>query len=146
MVLDMATTRSTKPPPAPAEPVRSALILGVSELSDFLGVKPSTVHVWGYRKSLPDPDFDPVNGYKAWRRLTIVKWAAETGRLPAWLQDEGGKFVPDGGYKRKRRTPEQMAADGAPSRSKAAKVAPRKAAAKKAAVRKAVAKRAAGKR
>lgn len=92
------------------EEIRTAQVLGVSELCEFLGVERSTVHVWGYRKQLPPPDYDSVNGFRAWRRLTIVKWAAQTGRLPDWLKPEGAKFEPPGGYKRKRRTKAEIAA------------------------------------
>lgn len=88
----------------------TATILGVSELPEFLGVQRTTVHVWGYRKQLPPPDFVSINGFKAWYRQTVIRWAAETGRLPVWLEAEGGPWVPAGGYKRPRRTKAEMAA------------------------------------
>lgn len=92
----------------PSDEVLRAQVIGVSELADFLGVKRATVHVWGYRDALPPADYVSVNGFRAWRRLTIVKWAAQTGRLPAWLNEEGAKYAPPGGYRRPRRTKAQM--------------------------------------
>lgn len=94
----------------PSVAVMTATILGVSELPEFLGVQRTTVHVWGYRKQLPPPDFVSINGFKAWYRQTVIRWAAETGRLPVWLEAEGGPWVPAGGYKRPRRTKAEMAA------------------------------------
>ena len=93
----------------PSEATMNAQVFGVSELPEFLGVKRTTAHVWGYRKQLPPPDFESINGFRAWNRLTVVKWAAETGRLPPWLKKEGGEFEPEGGYKRPRRTKAQKA-------------------------------------
>ena len=95
---------------APDSEVMTAQVLGVSELAAFLGVQRSTVHVWGYRKQLPEPDYVEVNGFRAWRRLTIIRWAAQTGRLPEWLKDEGARYEPEGGYKRPRRTKVEMEA------------------------------------
>lgn len=94
----------------PPEDILRAQVLGVSELPAFLGVKRTTAHVWGYRDQLPPPDYPSVNGFRAWRRLTIVKWAARTGRLPWWLKEEGAKHEPPGGYKRPRRTKAEMEA------------------------------------
>jgi len=51
-------------------------IVGLTELSDLLGVVKQTPHAWQYRGVLPKPDFDPINGGKAWRRETILLWAA----------------------------------------------------------------------
>jgi len=75
-------------------------VLGLQEIAELLEVEKRTPHAWQYRKLLPPPDFDSVNGLKAWKRETIVRWAAKTGRLPAsgalteeaakrrWLKDE----------------------------------------------------------
>lgn len=108
-----ATKPTPKPtaaaPKPPAPELLNAEILGVTELADFLGVKATTVHVWGTRGHRPPADLT-VNGHEAWHRLTIVKWAAETGRLPVWLEAEGAEYVPEGGYKRPRRTKAEMSA------------------------------------
>lgn len=98
--------------PIPSDEILHAQVLGVSELPEFLGVKRTTAHVWGYRHQLPPADFT-VNGFNAWRRLTIIKWAARTGRLPSWLKEEGAKWEPPGGYKRPRRTKAEMEAERA---------------------------------
>lgn len=89
-------------------------VIGVSELPQFLGFKRSTVHVWGYRKQLPPADL-VINGFAAWKRETILKWAAETGRirkdqLPPAVFKEAAQYEPEGGYKRKRRTKAEIAA------------------------------------
>lgn len=89
-------------------------VIGVSELPQFLGFKRSTVHVWGYRKQLPPAD-QIINGFAAWKRETILRWAAETGRiredqLPAAVFAEARQYEPEGGYKRKRRTKAEIAA------------------------------------
>lgn len=97
---------STQPPP---EDILRAEVLGVSELPAFLGVAKPTVYGWTYRNQLPPPDFPTVNGFRAWRRTTIVRWAAQSGRLPNWLRSEGAKFEPPGGFKRPRRTKAEMA-------------------------------------
>lgn len=94
----------------PRKAILTAEILGVSELPAFLGVERTTVHVWGYRKALPPADFESINGFRAWKRLTIIQWAARTGRLPSWLRAEGKQYEPPGGYKRPRRTKAEMLA------------------------------------
>lgn len=99
----------------PNEDILKAQVLGVSELPEFLGVARPTVHVWGTREQLPSADYPTVNNYRAWRRMTIVRWAAQTGRLPPWLKAEGAKFEPEGGFKRKRRTRAEMEAERAAS-------------------------------
>lgn len=88
----------------PRAEVSAAQVIGIVELPEFLGFVKGTVHMWGYRGHLPEPDYPSINGHKAWRRRTIVKWAAETGRLPRWLYPEGSEFVPDNGPQL-RRTP-----------------------------------------
>lgn len=106
----------TATPPAPEKPfvarkppkaILSAEIIGVSELGAFLGVRPTTVHVWGNRGQRPPADYT-INGHEAWDRETIIRWAAQTGRLPKWLKAEGATFEPEGGYKRPRRTKAEM--------------------------------------
>lgn len=87
----------------------TAEILGVSELPAFLGFQRSTVHVWGYRGQLPTPDYPSINGFAAWKRQTILEWAAQTGRVPAWHKKESAPFEPEGGYQRKRRTKAEIA-------------------------------------
>jgi hypothetical protein len=57
-------------------------VLGLQEIADLLEVDKRTPHAWQYRKLLPPPDYASVNGLRAWKRDTIVKWAARTGRLP----------------------------------------------------------------
>lgn len=57
-------------------------IVGLQEIADLLEVDKRTPHAWMYRRLLPEPDFDSINGLRAWRRTTIVRWAASTGRLP----------------------------------------------------------------
>lgn len=58
-------------------------ILGLQEIAELLQVEKRTPHAWQYRRLLPPPDFDSINGLKAWKRRTIVSWAKKTGRLPA---------------------------------------------------------------
>lgn len=57
-------------------------IVGLIEIADLLEVGKRTPHAWAYRRLLPPPDFEPVNGLRAWHRSTILEWAARTGRLP----------------------------------------------------------------
>lgn len=54
--------------------------LGVSEVADFLQVKPRTVNQWGFRRLLPDPDV-MLHATSLWKRGTILRWAGDTGRL-----------------------------------------------------------------
>lgn len=75
--------------------LREAQVVGRSELPHFLRLKSShTASAWQQRDQLPEPDYESVNGNVAWRRLTVVRWAARTGRLPPWLEREGAPFVP----------------------------------------------------
>jgi len=94
----------------PDDWMATAEILGVSELPAFLGFQRSTVHVWGYRGQLPAPDYPSINGFGAWKRQTILEWAAQTGRVPPWHKKEAAPFEPEGGYQRKRRTKAEIAA------------------------------------
>lgn len=61
-------------------------VVGLQEIASHLGVKPRTPHAWKFRGLLPEPDHAPVNGLDAWQFTTIVRWAAETGRLPSGLR------------------------------------------------------------
>ena len=63
-------------------------IVGLQEMADLLEVGRRTPQAWQYRRVLPPADFPSVNGCRAWRRETIVRWAAETGRLPERLAGE----------------------------------------------------------
>lgn len=63
-------------------------VVGLQEIAVLLDVDARTPHAWAYRDILPVPDFDSINGSRAWHRETIVRWAAETGRLPEFLADE----------------------------------------------------------
>lgn len=63
-------------------------ILGLQEIADFLQVNKRTPHAWAYRKQLPAPDHESINGLRAWDRSTMVLWAGATGRLPEELTDE----------------------------------------------------------
>lgn len=67
-------------------------IVGLQEIADLLEVGRRTPHAWQYRKLLPPSDYPSINGLRAWRTSTILKWAANTGRLPASLR---GKVVAD---------------------------------------------------
>lgn len=62
-------------------------IVGLQEIADLLEVGRRTPHAWQYRRLLPPPDFDSINGLRAWRTTTILQWAVNTGRLPASLRN-----------------------------------------------------------
>lgn len=75
----------------------------MSELPGFLRLaSPRTASAWQQRKLLPEPDYPSVNGSSAWRRMTIVRWAASTDRLPPWLEGEGAGFRTNGHRRRRR--------------------------------------------
>lgn len=84
-----------------------AQVIGTSELPFFLRLRsPRTASAWQQRRLLPDPDYPSVNGSAAWRRLTIVRWAATTDRLPPWLEEEAaraGYTSHTNGHRRRRR-------------------------------------------
>jgi hypothetical protein len=63
--------------------------VGAIEIAERLGVKLMTVHTWLHRKRLPPPDYDSVNGSRAWRWGTIREWAWDTGRLERGTQLSG---------------------------------------------------------
>jgi hypothetical protein len=100
---------------------RGHTVLGVMEAAELLDVDQRTPHTWRRRGLFPDPDHESVNGEPAWNRVTVISWAARTGRLPASLAVEGldsvdGALLPTrrGGAKMKRklaREKEQANAD-----------------------------------
>lgn len=55
--------------------------VGVIEIADRLGVLDRSVHKMLQRGRLPEPDYDTVNGSRAWNWRTILWWAGETRRL-----------------------------------------------------------------
>lgn len=55
--------------------------VGVIEIAERLGVLDRSVHKMIQRGRLPDPDYDAVNGSRAWEWRTILWWAGETRRL-----------------------------------------------------------------
>jgi len=63
-------------------------IVGLREIATLLEVQPRTPHVWKYRGLMPPEDYESINCSVAWDRSHILRWAAETGRLPESLQDE----------------------------------------------------------
>lgn len=88
--------------PPPFDYLARAQIIGMSELPGFLRLaSPRTASAWQQRKLLPPADYPLVNGSSAWRRLTIVRWAAGTGRLPPWLEGEGAAFRNGTGRRRR---------------------------------------------
>jgi hypothetical protein len=89
--------------PPPWDYLANAQIVGMSELPGFLRLSsPRTASAWQQRKQLPPPDYPSVNGSSAWRRMTIVRWAATTERLPPWLEAEGAMFRTNGHRRRRR--------------------------------------------
>lgn len=63
-------------------------VLGLQEIAILLDVRGRTPHAWKYRGRLPAPDYSSINGLSAWKRSTVIRWAAETGRLPQELLGE----------------------------------------------------------
>lgn len=57
--------------------------VGVLEIAKRLGVRDRTVHMWLYRQIVPAPDYESVNGCRAWEWETVLKWAGETGHVYA---------------------------------------------------------------
>lgn len=78
-------------------------VVGLQEIADLLEVNKRTPHAWQYRRLLPPPDYTSINGLRAWKRATIVEWAARTGRLPQSLRQEvsGEVHIPRGGRQAK---------------------------------------------
>lgn len=65
----------------PTESVDCPTPLGFLEIAALLGVKSNTVNMWRWKKLMPEPDHVSVNGHAAYDPETILRWAAETGRL-----------------------------------------------------------------
>lgn len=152
----------TKPTTIPAGTVAgSATVpdvetpMGTLEVAELLGVKDRTVHQWLRRNLMPEEDFPRVNGSRAWKRSTILRWAGRTGRLAAEAKDlraeylarwgadaiaprAGGRLATDGA--KRRRTPAEKAA--APVKRAGAKAPAKKKAAAKHPVKKAPSKKA----
>jgi hypothetical protein len=55
--------------------------VGILEVASRLGVQDRSVHMMRRRDRLPEPDYDSINGSRAWHWRTILWWAGETGRL-----------------------------------------------------------------
>lgn len=92
-----------EPGPPSWEFLHRAQVIGRSELAPFLRLKsPRTVSAWQQRNLLPPFDYESVNGNGAWRRLTVVRWAARTNRLPPWLETEGRPYLPQRTTRRPR--------------------------------------------
>lgn len=116
-----------QPPPH----IMGASIVGMSELHQFLGVKQATVNRWSTLRrvmlrqgriadadrKLAPYDYPSINGHPAWDRKTILKWAAENGKIEdgggeraPWLKAEAQQWMPQT-FKRPRRTKAEMRAD-----------------------------------
>jgi len=68
--------------PVPSSPDEcEADPVGVIEIAQRLGVLDRSVHKMIQRGRLPEPDYDSVNGSRAWDWRTILWWAGETRRL-----------------------------------------------------------------
>lgn len=55
--------------------------VGVLEMADRLHMKDRSIHMVRRRGQLPRPDYETVNGSRAWEWSTILWWAGETDRL-----------------------------------------------------------------
>jgi hypothetical protein len=55
--------------------------VGIIEVANRLGVQVATVHQWRNRKILPTPDYESVNGGRAWEWATILLWAGLRGQI-----------------------------------------------------------------
>ena len=65
-------------------------------MATLLDVDTRTPHAWFSRKLLPPPEFAAVNGSPAWRSETILRWAAQTNRLPERFVAEYGHLSSGG--------------------------------------------------
>ena len=75
-----ATTVASPATIAGMPPTPTCTPIGVKDVAALLDVKDRTVHIWLWRKNLPEPDFQ-VNDLPAWNRASIVQWAGLTGRI-----------------------------------------------------------------
>lgn len=55
--------------------------VGALEIAGRLDIQDRSIHMIRRRGQLPRPDYDNVNGSRAWEWATILWWAGETGRL-----------------------------------------------------------------
>jgi hypothetical protein len=62
--------------------------VGVLEIAERLGVSLRTAHIWLYRAAeyesmvpIPQPEYEQVNGSRAWEWHTILRWAGLTGHI-----------------------------------------------------------------
>lgn len=55
--------------------------VGALEISQRLGVQDRSVHMIARRGQMPKPDYEQINGSRAWEWTTILWWAGETDRL-----------------------------------------------------------------
>lgn len=55
--------------------------VGASEIATRLGVQRPTVHKWRQRGLLPTAEYESVNGARAWRWSTILRWAGDSDRI-----------------------------------------------------------------
>ncbi len=67
--------------PVPPSPTCDPDPVGALEIGPRLGVQERSVHMMRRRGVLPPPDYDNVNGVRAWEWRTILWWAGETDRL-----------------------------------------------------------------
>ena len=80
------STRTTSPPTK-----RGLDLVGLREIATLLDVGPRTPTIWRNRshrgvisgQPMPEPDGYISGNRPVWERKTILKWAKETGRLPA---------------------------------------------------------------
>ncbi|HUW00785.1 MAG TPA: hypothetical protein VMW08_00400 [Acidimicrobiales bacterium] len=71
-------------------------VLGLVEIAALLEVQKRTPRMWQFRGLLPAADFESVNHQPAWKRRTVLKWAATTDRLPesGALDAEAKRYLP----------------------------------------------------
>lgn len=55
--------------------------VGALEISERLRLQDRTIHMIGRRGQMPKPDYEQINGSRAWEWSTILWWAGETDRL-----------------------------------------------------------------
>lgn len=67
--------------PLPKGTATCGVPVGVLEMAGRLGIQDRSIHMIRRRGQLPRPDYDNVNGSRAWEWSTILWWAGETGRL-----------------------------------------------------------------
>lgn len=55
--------------------------VGALEMAERLDIQDRSIHMIRRRGQLPAPDYEMVNGSRAWEWSTILWWAGETSRL-----------------------------------------------------------------